>query len=335
MSYDAPVTMVITARGLGKSYGIRKQCIKDYLKKRKRFVEVTRFKEEMIALERNYFDRVSQEFPRYDFKVEKDCAYIAIKMPDPKNQNWELLGYFISMTAFQMIKKMTFNHVKRIILDECIIDRNDRFHDYLPNEWDILTNIVDTVTRERDGDESAHVYLLGNACDVINPYFERARISGTPEHGYSWHAKHTILLHYPDNSDYAREKNATLAGRMALGGDTERTAGENEFVNTELSLCEPKSARAEYVCALVYHDRPLSVWVDDCDGRYYITGQIPRDCRNMYVLTLDDSPNYPLLKKRMPLLMVLGNAYRERLTRFDTPRRHADFREMLQYTSAL
>ena len=31
LSYDADVTMVIGPRGVGKTFGLRKQCIKDFL----------------------------------------------------------------------------------------------------------------------------------------------------------------------------------------------------------------------------------------------------------------------------------------------------------------
>ena len=32
LSYDADVTMVIGAKGIGKTFGLRKQCIKDFLR---------------------------------------------------------------------------------------------------------------------------------------------------------------------------------------------------------------------------------------------------------------------------------------------------------------
>lgn len=50
LSYDADVTMVIGARGVGKTFGLRKQCIKDFLRDGSRFVEVTRFKNELSGV---------------------------------------------------------------------------------------------------------------------------------------------------------------------------------------------------------------------------------------------------------------------------------------------
>lgn len=207
LSYDAPVTMVITARGYGKTYGLRKQCVSDWIKNKWRFVEITRHAQELAPLTENYYDRLQREYPGYVFKCEKNQAYIAPRPDEGGKPQWELLGYFVAMTQFQLIKKLTFNRVKRILMDEAVLEKDDKNHRYLKNEWDILTNIVDTVTRERaDTSNEPRLYLLGNACDILNPYFENAGITGNPKRGYSWYLDKTFLLHNLENAEYAREK---------------------------------------------------------------------------------------------------------------------------------
>ena len=44
LSYDADITMVIGARGYGKTYGLRRQFLRDYIGKGYRFVEVVQLK---------------------------------------------------------------------------------------------------------------------------------------------------------------------------------------------------------------------------------------------------------------------------------------------------
>ena len=55
LSFDADVTMVIGPRGIGKTFGLRYQCIKDFLKDGSRFVEVCRFKAELSGVSDGYF----------------------------------------------------------------------------------------------------------------------------------------------------------------------------------------------------------------------------------------------------------------------------------------
>lgn len=332
LSFDAPVTMVIGARGIGKTYGIRKQAIRDYLRNGRRFVEISRFKEEMKVMERNYFDRIGKEFPQYAFKIENNCAWIALRAENKKNQQWDMIGYFIAMSSFQMLKKATFNKVKRIIMDECVIEKNDRYHRYLPDEWAELANIISSVTRERpDDNDPPRLYLLGNACDIINPYFEHLRLSGVPPRGYTWYDGKNFLLHYPDDKAYVRGMETTLAGSMLRGSDVENVTISNLFVNQELSMLGKKTAASKYLCTFAFKKREIAVWVDEKFGYYYINGKTPRNMHSTYALTLEEQPNYPVLKRRMPLLQTMGTAYRMRLCRFDTPNSHGVFRDMLTY----
>ena len=72
LSYDADVTMVIGARGIGKTFGLRRQCIRDFLKDGSRFVEITRYNNELSGVSDGYFNRLSElpEFGDYMFKTD-------------------------------------------------------------------------------------------------------------------------------------------------------------------------------------------------------------------------------------------------------------------------
>ena len=332
LSYDAPITMVIGARGIGKTYGLRVQVIRDFLRHDYRFVEVCRYREEMRITERNYFDRLGAVYPEYAFKIERDCAYIGRKCDNPKNIVWNICGYFIALSSFQMLKKATFNNVKRIIMDECVIDKNDKFHRYLPNEYEELANVVSSVTRERfDSRIKPRLYLLGNACDIINPYFEVLKINALPPDGYTWYLHNTFLLHYVTDKKYTDGMERTLAGAMLTNSDNTSVALENKFDDYELKMIGNKTSDAKYMCTLRYDNKPLAIWCDNISGFYYINDKTPKNSNNVYALTLTDSPNYIVLKRRMPLLKLCGEIYRLRLCRFDTPKRHNDYCEMLQY----
>ena len=66
-SYDADVTMVVGARGVGKTYGLRTQFIRDFLKDGSRFVELTRYKNELFGVANGYFDRVGKQAEFKDY----------------------------------------------------------------------------------------------------------------------------------------------------------------------------------------------------------------------------------------------------------------------------
>lgn len=311
LSYDAPITMVISHRGKGKTYGMRKQFIMDYLKHSYQFVQIARYQSSLPDIELGYFDKVGREFPGYEFKIKKHVAYIRESGPDGAERNnnkWRQIGRFVSATQFQTTKESTFTDVKRVLMDEAVIDGDDKFHHYLPNEVNIISKILDSATRQRYGDGTEpRLYLLGNATDINNPYFQYAGVTGKLAHGYSWHRNKTMLIHYDYDPEYAAGKRKTLAGQMA-SGKTLSANVDNEFSVLTDNLIASKSSNAVYLFGIHTDDYDLGIWVDDYHGLYYVNGRCP-ERRNTFALSLDGAPNYRVLPRLNPYTKMLYTAH--------------------------
>ena len=338
LSYDADVTMVVGARGIGKTYGLRLQFIRDYLKDGSRFVELTRHQKQLPDFTGSYFVRIieNNEFPDYIFKATSKFAYIAKKVEEDEKPKWEICGYFGAMTAAQDMKKQTFSRVKRILLDEAIIDKRiDRYHRYLVNEYSVLAGIVDSVSRERP--ETSHalrprVYLLGNACDLLNPYFAVYKIGDEPKVGYSWHAGKTMLLHYIKDSGYAEAKNKdTVAGRMLNNTVDGLVASSNEFLRQSNDFVYEKPKHAKFLMGIVYKDKKYGVWEDDIESYYYINRKIPKNTnRPIYALTIEDNRiNYIAARKAEIALRNFTELYYLGVVRYETTTVKMEFVEIL------
>ncbi len=305
-SYNADVTIVVTLRGKGKTYGLRKQFVKDYLKDESRFVEVCRFKDEISDVMDGYFDKLieKEEFKDYVFKTERKAAFMA-KAPKSKSEKpqWKQIGYFVALSQMQRSKKKTFRDVYRIVLDEAILDYQDRYHDYLPNEYSLLANIVDSCSRQRAGEDRKHeprVYLLANACDLMNTYFVRYKIKQEPPFGYSWHDSKTCLLHYVDPGEEADDKlNDTVSGRMVRGTAEADVIARNKFANANDEFVGTKPSRAKFQFGIKYKGDEFGVWVDWQEGYYYVNEKIPNNARQpIYALTArDNGVNYIMAKR--------------------------------------
>lgn len=336
LAYDADVTMVIGARGLGKTYGLRKQFIRDYIKDGSRFVEVCRFKNELSGVSDGYFNRVGDEFKNYDFRTDAKQAYISDvnEVNDKGKRVWHIIGYFCALSDAQAYKKRTFNNVRRIVLDEAVIERSDRYHRYLPNEFSKLANLVDTVSRERADTKSTRprVYLLGNACDIANPYFAAYRVSTQLKYGYMWFRNKTFLLHYVESREYGHEKlTQTVAGRMMAGTQEAKVAAGNSFIEESNDFVEPKPKRARYVFGIVVNGKKFGIWCDMQEGLYHVTNRYPNDpSRPVYSLTASDSGvNYVMAKRAEPVMKTLSEMWYMGLVRYDTVQVKADFNDVL------
>lgn len=287
LSYDAEVTMVITARGRGKTYGIRKQAIKEALRDGVTFVEVCRYNKELPGVISGYFDRIisNNEFPDWYFQTKGMMAYASKDQKD-----WQLIGYYVSLSDQQAIKKHTFDNVRRIIFDEVVLDANDRYHHYLPNEFDVLVNLVDTITRQRPGEETrARLYLLGNSVNLVNPYFHGFGIRDIPSYGYTWYNDKHFLLHYEDDTEWGTARqDSTMVGHM-LGNRSEGSRIlYNQFADDEDGFIEKKSSQAVYRMGVIYHGNTFGFWLDYGQQILYITRKIPENAPYVFALSLDD-----------------------------------------------
>lgn len=339
LSYDADVTMVVGARGVGKTFGLRLQFVRDWLKDGSRFVEITRYKSEIPDVARNYFDRMVELglFPDHVFRTNGKTAYIAVKPEDPTAKpDWQVIGYFVALTEMQKSKKRTFANVRRLLLDEATVDMSDRYHGYLSREFELLANIVDSCTRECAGDDETkrrpHVYLLSNACDLANPYFVRYDINTVPPEGYSWHAGKTFLLHYLRDAEYAEAKREdTVAGRMLRGTVGERVAAFNDFGNGHDDFVEPKPSFCDFYFGFIWRSERFGVWYDPLSGNFWITGKIPNNTSApVFALSrADNRVNLMMVKRSNKLLQQLVDLAMYNQLRFDTVGRRERFYESL------
>ena len=336
LSYDADVTMVIGPRGVGKTFGLRLQCIRDFLKDGSRFVEVTRFKNELSGVSDGYFNRLQDMFDDYIFKTDARYGWIAKRVPEPsegekkQKPDWKLLTYFVALSDAQRMKKRTFDKVRRIIFDESILESDDRYHNYLPNEFGVLANLVDTVSRERADTASLRprLYLLGNACDLANPYFAAYGVGTDLTFGFRWYARKTFLLHYVEAGEYGTQKAVgTVAGRMLQGTTAGRIAISNEFVGTSKEFVRRKPSRAKFSFGLKSNGKTFGVWVDMQGGLYYVTTTIPNNTDSpIYALTAEDNRiNYIAARGATRALAYFKEIYYLNLLRYQTVQVKRDF----------
>lgn len=333
LSYNGPncdITMVCGAPNKGKTYGIRGYALcHRYLKTGRRFVEVCRMSKTRDAIKGTYLDGLMEHEPElegFTWKCSSNSFYI--KRPD-EGAKWELCGYIVSMPEMQGTKQRTFSNVETIIMDEAIIESMDRWHGYLPREWDILTRIVDSCLREQpegEGYFKPHVYLLGNAVDLSNPYFYHFGVKGVPDYGYHWYKGKRYLLHVAEPDEHDRERLAdTIAGRMGqVTGYTEQTYA-NRF-EADDRFVQPKPKRAKFFFGMVAFGERYGIWIDWTEGFYYVTSDYPNNAEPVYTLTRkDDSPNLMAARKTSRALRDIADWYYSGWVLFDSARTRDGF----------
>lgn len=334
--------IVIGAKGIGKTFGLRKQCINDFLKRGTRFCEICRTKTEMQATKEKYFDKLQTEnlFKDYIFKVAGQTGYIA-KNPGIneetgkylKKPNWKILCYFVALTNFQTEKKRTYANITRFIFDEGIIDKKDKYHRYLYDEYEILANLLDSISREQPNQQLKYrVYMLGNACDLACPYFRYFGINKIPDFGYTFYNHKNVLLHYVPPIDRQERESQTLVGRMLRGNSEAEMIFGNKF-NTQATgdICK-KSSHAKFKYAVKFNNNYFSFWMDYLDGLCWVSDKIPKGETNIYALTKDDTTiDYIALPRNSEYLKLINRFWYSGCLRFESAIIREKFLTILEY----
>ena len=157
MSYNAFIHFLHGERGVGKTYGISKFVIKQFLKDGSQFAYIRRYKTELKEAVPNFFDAIiaNKEFPNHTLSSHGHTF---------KCDN-KTCGYAMTLSTAQTLKSSNFNNVKYIIFDEYLIEEGQ--HHYLQNEVPNFLGLIETIARMRD----VKIFLLANAVSSTNPYF--------------------------------------------------------------------------------------------------------------------------------------------------------------------
>lgn len=277
-SYNCLFNFIVGARGVGKTYGCKKEVIKNFLKNGDQFVYMRRYKEELKKTKK-FFDDIEDEFPDVEFKSDRGLMMI----------NGEVAGSTMALSTAKIEKSVPFPKVTTIIFDEFILDQG--YHHYLPDEVTNFLEAYNTIARDRD----VKVWFLSNALTMTNPYFIYFDIS--PPYGKSIAAKNDILIEVVKADEYAEHVKQTRFAKIVSGTPYAQYAFDNQFLRDDRNFVEKKTTTSRNVFNMVYKGTTYGVWIDFQKGLEYVSLDTDPSNTLTYSITLEDhSPNLMLLK---------------------------------------
>lgn len=180
LSFNADYNVIIGERSNGKTYGVLKHCIEEYIKNKNRFVYIRRWKEDIIgkrgdviftSLIQNgeiskltngeYTNAILQGgkfyFANYDDKLKKFIP------------SSDYFCHLVSLSDMEHDKSLSFSGVTNIVFDEFLTRRY-----YLKDEFMLFMNVLSTIIRDR---KDVKIFMLGNTVNKYCPYFTELGIN--------------------------------------------------------------------------------------------------------------------------------------------------------------
>lgn len=296
LSYNCPVNVIITERGKGKSFQVKKYIVDKYKKKKEKFLYLRRYENELknvfeksdLKDEKNEFDffnNIKHLFPNVNLKSKNRKFYY----------NDVCFGLAKRITEYQDLKSSDFTDITTIIIDEYFIEPGRR--SYLPSEGMILMNLFDTVARNRDRNK-IRIFILGNSVPdlELSPLFLFFNLSLPFNKTIKTFKNNLIALEYSKNSNFSKQRSNTFIGELAKGTPYDDYAVQNKIINKNNDFIAKKSKYAKFRFSFIFKGQSYGVWISSKEGRIYISKDIS-DLRYQYALTLEDQSINTMLVK--------------------------------------
>lgn len=303
-SYNKFLNFILGGRGIGKTYGLKKDCISRYKKKGKQFLYLRRYKTDLKKI-KTFLNDQFENFKDDEFKITGGSNFTTFYI------NGCEMGYATSLTSFASLKSTSYVDVDTIILDEFIPEKAG-FNAYVPNEVEILLNIIDSIFRQREG----HVYLLANNVSIVNPYFSYFGISPNPEKEFNtFKGSDSVeqIIVQICHSDYKKGNKEKSKFHKLISGTTYGDYNAGNFAYDTNDFIRKKTPECDYLCTLYFEGIYYGAWVDMNTGYIYINQQINKEYGYCYNIGTTSRENMIIAKlwRKDQRLNVLIRSYRD------------------------
>ena len=108
--------------------------------------------------------------------------------------------------------------------------------------------------------------------------------------------ENTILVQYMNNSEFRKEREQTLIGKLMKDTLYENYAMKNEIIDKNYEFIERKQGTAKFSFAFIYNNETFGVWNDFKNGKVYVSEDYLKNSDFIFSITLKDSrPNVMMI----------------------------------------
>lgn len=260
---DATYNLLYGERANGKSYAVKRYCLKRFYENREKFVYMRRWLEDVTKNRgESYWDDMEEDDEgnrrvreitndKYDcISVYRNEIFFANRDEKGKKVRGEQIGRIVVLTGDTHDKSRSFVGYYNIIFEEFITDSG-----YLGNEVNTFMSLVSTILRRRNG----KIFLIGNTLTKTCPYFREWELVNVPKQKQGT----TDIYYYKLNEKDENDNELVIKIACEYCASTSRIT-KTIFGNKMISKGEWQTEEKEHL-PLLYgqHKRILSILLDD------------------------------------------------------------------------
>lgn len=348
--YQAPIRVILSKRGLGKTFGALLKAFRSVAFNNKRFVYVVETLEMVKTLSQNKGEKFFASILKYLESNEasnKDKKMLSLLTPENEDDTQveegdvfnkiqggtikvggSTAGYIVALNDFANLKRNNFVDVKYIIIDE-----------FIPEEVDIrslknpykLVSIIQSIARTQD----VIIYMLANTVRLNDPILNKLGFSNIKlgeikclrdKYGP------IAVCEYVDNNKYQAFNeiaDASVAGRFAkLLNET--TLDDNTFKETcPKELCMPDKPKSSHMIFCLHGlGGSVRIHATKDHSQYYVIDDYGDNIRNR--ITFEEKYVTNVVKYRPEWKTPLMSKYAAGSLLFDTSTTYLLFKSIMK-----
>ena len=290
LSYQFVNNIIVGARGVGKTFSCKVWLLKRFINHGEQFIYLRRTLTELEEIDKEKFfseelldhvfnfkvENYNIEVKRYEtvikFDVEKK-AYVMKITSKRVILNGKIVCYMKPLNSGVKVKGSEYEDVYSILFDEFMIDRSQsQAINYLPNEINSFLNFYFSVFRLRTG---VRTFLLGNATDVNNPYYNYLNFDGNQDKRFNRFKEKEFIVEFPPHNpkDLVEEDHAFF--NMIKGTEVEKTITENKYQQNYNDNIHKLSGYKNRLFSINTKDIYLTLY--DVEGTVYVSDSFDKN----------------------------------------------------------
>lgn len=304
LSYNCLFTFIQSMRGPGKTFWAKTWAFTDFIKNKKQFIYLRRYKAE-TKKQKNFHVQVADKFPDHKLETKGNIVYI----------DEEIAGYLLTLSVQLTEKGVNYSLVNKIIYDEFQLPKRGNYR-YLANEVGDFLNLYETINRLRENPtEEVRAVFLGNF-EGYNPYYDYFHIN--LDRQGKFRKKDYIYAERWYNEDFVKAKKNTRFGRMIEGTTYGDYAIEGERFDRDDTMiaARPKDSIFWYNISVL--GKVYGIWGSKAEKRLVISNTHDPCARVFCLARPDVRGGMELILPRDPRIKSLAENYRYGMVYYET-----------------
>lgn len=308
--YNCLFNFLHGARGIGKSFSLKKLFVESFLEDGSQFYYLRRYREDLAKSSKGFFDSLQEQGLFEDFVFTKDGG----KNGGTFYINKEPIGYYGALTKG---KGVELPKVKYINYDEYLIDKSDQYHGYLRDEVTQFLEFYESIARMRN----VMVYFTSNNTDGYSPYFDYFKLKKPVKKNGIWCQNDLLYQEIKTSAEYIETKYDTRFGKIIKGTRYGKYAVENENLHITDDFLKKKPSTAKCTFNLQIGKNVCGVYFDYCKGEVFFSCNGNKNMITYTVVKADHTPNNILVRGgKCYHLAELKKAFAFNQLFFDSPK---------------